>query len=383
MWQSEGGLIQIEVGWGVIKAFTKPDQRGLIKHIYQKPPEEGKVFREIIQQLRDYLQEKEGIFLPKLGYRCDNQLEYNEVRVYFGLEVHQFKIEETNELFIFLIQKLREYNMVSVDKDSIESLLLDCFEAVTQDNYQCAFKKYSMVYYHSFLQRYEFEIIQSLSDAGSILLKSGDLLRAFLLFDKAFSLCDNPSIIDPIIKLQVYLNIAETLKTLQKLNEALYAYMRAAKIAFYSGRYSHLFLALINVAESQYLLGNYKQAIFTLEQADALILEKDMPNFQISRNIQKSISGIKDTLLLEQTQEIKALKEQKEKEKIKYFFKEIVSETFSIFAKCTVQAFIYKSFGVKGSACFAVLGRFDIKNSTFINSQVGTSNIMKIEGMME
>jgi tetratricopeptide (TPR) repeat protein len=307
MWQPDGGLIQIEVGAEIIKVFTAPDDRGLFGRWFDDPPEEGQLLIEATQLLREHLQQEEGLSLPQISYRDDTQLEDNEVRIYFGLEIQQFKINYKDEFHKFIVHKIREYNEVLINQESVTQLLLTGLEDVTQDNYQRAFKKYSIVYYHSLLQRYEIELIQSLSDSGGILLKSGDLKRALPLFVKAASLCNNPSIVDPIIKLQVHLNKAEALKALQILDEALCAYIIAANIALYSENYSHLFLALINIAQIQYLTENYEQSIFTLEQADELILQEEKPDFYISRNIQKSLSGIKDILLQKQTQEIQTL----------------------------------------------------------------------------
>jgi hypothetical protein len=375
MWQSDGQLIQIEVGAGIVKAFTEPDRRNLIEQLFEEPPEEGKGFITLTKSLRQNLQ-TEGIYLPPIGYRDDPNLQSNGVRAYFGLELYQFNMQHAQDLSNFIVQKAREYNTIAVNKVSLEPLILDCLEDVRQGHFQQAFVAYSIIYYQSLLQGYELGIIRSLSDAGSILLASGDLQRAQMLFLRASLLSNNPSLVDPILKLQVSFNLAETSKNLGMINQALNSYGEAAKIAFYSGNFSQLFIILVNIGHSYYLLQKYSEAIFALEQADELLIKEEKPDYQISRNIQKTISEIKDIILLQQAQKVKELNERLKNENINLFFKTIFVQAFSLFAQSAIQAFVCKSLGIKGNGGFAIFGKFDCKGSTFIKSQFGNSNTM-------
>jgi tetratricopeptide (TPR) repeat protein len=375
MWQSDGKLIQVEIGEGIAKAFTEQNQRGIIGRVFEDSPKEAKVLLDTTNYLRESLKQ-EGICLPTINYQLEEKLEYNEFRAYIGLESYQFNIGDRNELLNFIVQKVREYNTVEVNEASLDALLANSLEDVIRDNYQRAFRTSSIVYYHSILQNYELETIRSLSDAGSILLECGDFQRSLTLFTRASLLNDSPSIVDPIIKMQVNFNLAEALKNIQAIDKSLIAYMNAGFIAYYSGHFSHLFLALINIANNHYLLGNYAKAIFALEQADELILDDEKPDFSASRNLQKTISEIKSILILQQNKQIQLLNEKLKGREINLFLKSILMDTFSVLAKSGVQLFAYKTFGMEGYPGFALFGMFDFKRATFVKSQVGNSNIM-------
>jgi tetratricopeptide (TPR) repeat protein len=302
MLQPNAYVIQIEIGSAVIKAFTRRDNRDFIdKFLWgESAPKEGELLPVLIRRLRNDLKQSEGLDVPTISHVVNNQLEPAQVLACFGIEMFLFKIENIEQLLNFIAQKIREYNSVPTDKDSINELLLSCIEDIKKGNYQSAFKKCSIGYYHSHLQKYEFELIRCLSDGGGILLKNGDLMRAFGLYSLAVSLCNNPAIVDPIIKIQVNINAATTFKILQKLDMAFNCYMQAARIAFYSGNYTLLFISLIGVAEIQYAIGNYDQTIVILKQADALLFsEEKEPDYQAmeaSRSIHKYISQIQDII---------------------------------------------------------------------------------------
>lgn len=375
MWKADSTLIQVELGSGVVKAFTSKDSRSLFdKLLRESLPSEGDLTRTYTNQFREYLQKNEGLTLPAMLYRDNPDLEFNEIQVYFGLETERFKVQDISEMFNFIAGKIRSYTLLVQSKPSdVNDWLMDAIDNVKSGNYQNALRIYSLVYYASYLANDSFQMIRCLSDVGGIILENGDMDTSYALFSNASQLCTNPSVVDPIIKIQVAINIASTLKIRGTLDKSLLSYKTAAKLALSSSNSSLLFIALVGQAEMEFTIGNYEDAIATLEQADSLLFSDETnPNYKTSRNIHKSISEIKSVVISILGQKLQQLQKQVAEDNAKVYFTAAFKEIGLIVAKQGIQYFSCKIFGIKeGAVGMSLIGMFSIKNSTFTQSQIG------------
>jgi tetratricopeptide (TPR) repeat protein len=190
-------------------------------------------------------------------------------------------------------------------------------------------------------------------------------------------LSNNPAVVDPIAKIQAGINAATTLKIAGRHNEALSYFQTAAQIAFYSGAYPLLFLSLIGLADIQCETANYAQAVFTLEQADYILFSDGLePYYQLSRNINKTISEIKSIIIYIQGQKLQQLEKQMASQRLRGVFNQILSKIISTFAQLGIQYFACKKLGIKGAIGISLFGLFSFKGSSFTKTQIGDKNIM-------
>lgn len=387
MWKTDGALIQVELGSGVIKSFTSKDSRGFFDNLFgTPPPSDGNLIVDYTRQFREYILKNEGLNIPPISYRDNDSLKFNEVLIYFGLETELFEVSDSTEMFNFIANKLRSYISLAESKScDSNNWIMEAIDNVKVGNYQDATKIYSLVYYSCYLANNSFEMIKCLSDAGGVMLMNGDIDKSHAFFLKATQLCSNPSIVDPVIKIQVGINFASTLKILGASDIALSSYKSVANIALYSGNYPLLFIALIGLAEMQFTTGKYPDAIYTLEQADLLLFSDEKnPNYKISRNIHKSISEIKSVIIHIMSQKLQQLQNQAAKDKAKTFFTEAFKEIGIVIAKLGIQYFSCKIFGIKGGTVgMSLIGIFSIKDSSFTQSQFGDNNVINnLEGVV-
>lgn len=390
MWDPEQECaIQIEMGRGVFEAFTQEDQRGLVDKLVENAPTKGALFSSYIKNLRARLQKEEGLTLPPVYHPVNDALENNEVVIYFGIEGNQFKILDPSEIFDFIAKKIREYNNISSGVQDINHILDYALENVRQDNFQEAYKQYSLAYYHSFLQKYIFEETRCLSDASALLLRSGNVDMAMRLSAKGMELCNNPALIDPATKIQVILNAATVMRVSGRHTIALSFCNTASSVALLSQNYPLLFIALIDLAQIHWELSNYNQAASAFKQADYLLLSNESePNYELSQNIKKNIIEIQNIIISIQGVKLQELEKKIASEKIKSCIIEIVKTIGVTFAKVAVQSFALKVFGISGTCAISIFGPYvkNVKifnNSTFTDTQIGDSNIMTIERLVK
>ncbi|NJO01817.1 MAG: hypothetical protein HC880_09120 [Bacteroidia bacterium] len=370
MWQPNSQLIQIEVGSAIVQAVTKPDQRGILGKMFGvSPPEEGETLIHATQQLREYLLKTESLLLPVIHWTDNDQIAPNQVVVYIGLETQTFFINELENIFQFLAYKIREYNQITLDKISIRQLLLNCLEDIKQDEYQYAFEKYQKIYYHSFLQGFNYELTRCLSDAGIIFFKNGDYIRAQSTLHYASTLSDNPNIVDINLKAQIAYNAAEIFKLTQHLEHAYDFYVKAGNAAYYSGNVPLIFLALTSLAEVTYFMRKWDLTLYSLEKAQKLILSDPSPErYKIAFELQRFVTKIYQELSVQQHQ-ISTTPS---------LFDEIKKLTLSALVDAVVGAAVYKLFGISGGIMLAIFGSSEYKfkgNTVFVKDPKGVVNI--------
>jgi tetratricopeptide (TPR) repeat protein len=379
MWQSDG-LIQIEVGSGIVRATTVVEKSSFLDSIFGKPsPQEGKILITYTQHLRDYLWQSEELSLPTINYRDNPSLQPNEIIIYFGLEVRRFTIKKIDEIFCFLIQKVREYNQIPCELNSVRHLLFNCLEYVRQGHYQYAFEIYQKVYYHSYLQSYEYELIQCLSAIGSLQLINGAIQDSALVFYQAFNLSNNFNIVDVNFKAQIALNTANVVVCLSPdLRESLQLYITAANLAYYSGNSAFFFLSLIGIGEVNYLLKDYDRAISIFEQTVELILvQPNANNYQIVFNLQQQINTILKQIINEQ-------KSQQKGANLQFFqelFNQVKQTAISAMFNSLAGALVCKIFQVSHTSVISIFGHSHYKfNQPIFNAPtvIGKNNIQRL-----
>ncbi|MEB3179763.1 MAG: hypothetical protein VKL59_12115 [Nostocaceae cyanobacterium] len=378
MWQPDGTLIQIEVGAGIVKAATAPDERNIIDKILNQPaPSEGQSLITSTQQLRDYLWQNENLFLPTINYRDDPQLQSNKVTIYFGLEVRRFTVIYINDIFNFLTQKVREYNTIPADINSIRQWLSSCLEYIQQGNYQYAFEIYQKVYFHSFLQSYEYELIQCLSAIGNILLINGDISRAATLLSRAAFISTSSNIVDASFKAQIALNAANIWR-FYSLEQAMKFYSQACHVSYYCSNSTIFFLSLIGQAEIHYLSRNSNAALFAFEQAKLMVLTQPNPaNYQIAFNLQQNISAIWQNIYYEQQHQ----QQVDTTPASPTLFEEIKQVAISAIVNSVITAGFYKIFQVSGISAISIFGKSEYRfNQPIFNAPtvIGDNNLQRL-----
>ena len=344
MWSPNGALVQVELGKDFINVITSPDNRTVFDKMRgQSPPQEGQLLINHTKYLRDYLWQNERLMLPIIEYRDNEELSGNQIVVYIGLERHNFQIERIEQLFDFLVYRVREYNKIPTDRATIKQILSTCIEDIKQDHYQAAFEKYLGVYYHSVLQNYEYERIRSLAETANIWTKNGDYAYAATLFSLALDLCNNPNLVDVHLRSQVGINAANVFKVLQQFNPSYQSYFTAGNIAFYSGNSIHVFLCLIGLAEINYIIGSFHGSLYYLDQAVKLVMTQGGDDlFQIAYHLQTSIIYIRDQLAIEATNPVQP--------QAQPLFEQIKQAIISALIQSIVGSVVYKLVGVSGAA---------------------------------
>lgn len=388
MWQADSSVIQIELGCDVVRLFTSKDSRGFVGKLFGKaPPSEGDLIVSYTKQFREYLQNKENITLPSISYSDSNELKSNEVQVYFGLETDRFTISDGVDIFNFITAKIHDYAaLVTAKNHDINASLIEAIEDINAGKLQEALKIYSVIYYYCYSANNSFYMVRCLSDVGNIMLINGEIEKANAFFLKAATLCNNPSIVDPLVKIQVAINVASTLKILSAFDIAHSSYKTAANIAFYSGNKDLLFVALIGLAEIEFVTGDYEQSVFVLEQADSLLFSDEKnPDYKVSRDIQKFISEIKGLIISIISQRLKQVQKQLAEEKAKVLFTDIFKTVGSLVFKLGVEYYSFKRFGEKGAGlALSLITNNTTRNTTITNCgqvQFGNnSNMMSIIG---
>lgn len=380
MWQPDGTLIQIEVGAGIVQAATAPDERNIIDKIFkQPPPEEGQILVTYTQQIRDYLWQNENLVLPTINFRDDSQLQSHEVTIYFGLEVSKFTVTYINDIFNFLTQKVREYNTISSDINSIRQWIFSCIEYIQQGNIQYAFEIYQKAYYHSFRQNYQYELIHCLSAIGNIWLSNGDGNSAATLLYRAYILSNNPNIVDANFKSQIALNAANTCRfSPEYVNQALPLYLAAYTLAYACGNSTIFFLSLIGIAEIHYLSRNYEASLFAFEQAKAIVLtESHQINYQIAFNLQQNIIGIWQQIFAEQQQQ----QQVQTTPTSQPLFAQIKQTAIKALVNSVIGAVVFKVFQVAGISAISLFGKAEYRfNQPIFNAPtvIGDNNFQRL-----
>lgn len=364
MWNPDGPLIQAELGSGLVSAITPPDNRGLFDKLFGSAgsPAEGQVILDYTRQAREYLAQNEGLALPHVAYTDNDQLQANEVIIHFGLERRRFAVQHPNHVVDFLVNKVREYSSVPLQRGEMSQTLASCIEDVKHDQYQFAFEKYIRVYYHSVLQGYDYEATRCLAELGNIWLKNGDSVYAGALFKRALALSSSPSIADAGLKSQVGLDGANAFRVLRQVADAHQCYATAFNIAYHSGHSSYVYLALIGLAEITYGLGQFPNAIGCLNQAKQIVLSSGgSDRFQLAFHLQESILQV--LYQIEARRSSAAPPQQTTPELLHPLFEQIKRVTIDALVQSVVGSVIYKLFGVGavGLSLISIFGSSDFK----------------------
>ncbi|MEX0731096.1 MAG: hypothetical protein WED00_12295 [Aquisalimonadaceae bacterium] len=350
MWQFDKGLIQVEIGPGILQASTPPDKRSLLEKLQgTSAPEEGQLLLEYSQTLREHLWQNEGLILPRINWTDNYGVDHDELIVYIGLNCQRFKIRNLEDIFNYLAYKVREYNQISSDKASLREVFESCLQDINNNKYQYAFEKHQKIYYHSFLQGFNYEIMRCLSESGAILLKNGDLVRAQAAFKAALPFINDPNIVEAHLKSQVAYNAGEAFKITQHFQDAYNCYLQAGLIAQDVEDTSLMFLSFVGLAETTYNMRMWDLTLHALEEAKKLIRTQPNPHRDtIASNLSDS--------MIEIYKQLRQQENNRQAASAPTLFNDFKREILKSLINSIVGAFTYKLFGVSGGTMLAIFG---------------------------
>lgn len=376
VWNPKEGLIQVEIGTKLVKAFTEKDNRNILsKGLGLAPPEEGKMLLAYANGLREKLGRDDKIFLPSIKFKDNPDIGPSDFIAYIGLNAWHMQALKPIGMFDWIEDRVRTFNTIPSDIISIKVLIDEAFTYAARQDYQNAFDKYSLAYYHSFINSYNYEFTRCIFDVGNIKLMGNKYSEAQVLFKYALSWLDSINIVDANMKMHCTLSMANTYKLLGEYNNALEFYKRTFEIAETNNNAAIMVLSLLNVSEIQYINNKFKNALVGLERAKSLVLfENNSKNYELAFLIQEKITEIyihiSNELIDNQN------KKSEGQNMLKGLFTQLIDVICKEFIKSSINGVIFKLLGVnKLSPIISFFG--DVKNvdTKIINSSISSERI--------
>lgn len=192
MWDVSGGVIQVEIGAGLVQRYSS-------KGFFGGSKDDGKLLLDMFSAVRERMQE-ENIYVPYIQCRDDNSLEREEFVVYAGAEFYKSNIQKDTiaEVIEFFA---RRYQLESPSKDSIHEFISTANERISQHRYADGLKYLNTAYYWSnLLEDCEEEAADITLQIGRILLQNQDMYNARLCAQRANYITSRPDFHNPYLK---------------------------------------------------------------------------------------------------------------------------------------------------------------------------------------
>lgn len=192
MWDVKGGLIQVEIGAGLVQRYSSKGFLGGSR-------DDGKLLLDMFSAVRERLQE-ENIFVPHIQCRDDNSLGREEFVVYAGAEFYKSNIQEAAiaDVIEFFA---RRYQLESPSKDSIHQFICTANGHISQQRYADGLRYLSTAYFWSnLLEGCEEETVDIILQIGRILLQNQDMYHARLCAQRADFIASLPNFYNPYLK---------------------------------------------------------------------------------------------------------------------------------------------------------------------------------------
>lgn len=276
MWQENKELIQIELGDAVIDFTARKYQRSLFdKFMDKKKPEPAQLLLENIEALRAYLQQEENIYLPAINVRDAEDLDTQAARIYFGIEIAQFKVQQIDDIINLLLTKSRSYFAAYAEAEQLSSLLSASAIDASNSDYFGAFQKVCQVFYFSSLEDKSMERNIALGYGGNYSLRNGDYAHAHSYVAAALNGVNLSSIFPAEIRASLFLDAGNILRiwgdaspdrqfAVKLYNAAAQNFQQCIEFAKTCGDAVRFYFGLCGVAGIAYLFND-------LETTDALI----------------------------------------------------------------------------------------------------------------
>jgi hypothetical protein len=298
MWDSDGPLVQVEIGSAISTASNEPDGRGALAKVLGAPaPPRGKRFIEATQSVRSRLR-SEGILLPLVNIREEALIPPDSAVFYIGIERRAARFTHIDQVPLFIGQRVSDLARPPLDRAAARTMLAEALSCVAADSYQDAFERYCRVYYQGAIADFGPEITRSLYDTAGICLRDGDLVFATALLGRAYQLSHTQAIVDAALKAQIALALANVLRLMNDRDGAAGYYRQAASGAYYCGNAMLLFLALMGAAEVKYHSAEYADSAILLENARELVssIPAGQP-FELAYHVERSINAVLTNML--------------------------------------------------------------------------------------
>ncbi|WP_230195700.1 tetratricopeptide repeat protein [Streptomyces coriariae] len=200
---------------------------------------------------------------------------------------------DLSEITAFLKHKIIDVSLPAVDRDGIQALLDSALQLIKREEYQESLEKYHRAYYYALLNTQALSGIRALSDVGNLYIMSGELRFAIALLNRSYALSRAEPIVDPGIRPQIALSLANAHRLTGCPGDALQCFDAAAKDSQYAHNPALLFLAYTGAAEAYHDLQRFKEAVSLLRRASELVSEvpSDDP-FKLVYHIERSINSI-------------------------------------------------------------------------------------------
>lgn len=287
MWQENSGVIQIELGEAVIDLTARKYQRSLFdKFMDKKKPEPAQLLLENIKALRGYLQQEENIYLPTINVRDAEYLDSQAARIYFGIEIAQFKVHQIDDIINPLLKKSRSYFAAYAEAKQLDAILAASATDASNGDYFGAFQKICYVFYFSALEDKALERNIALGYGGNYALRNGDYAHAHSYIAAALNGINSSSIFPAEIRASLSLDAGNILRiwgdistdrqfAVKLYNFSAQNFQQCIEVARTCGDSVRLYFGLCGLAGIAYIFNDFDRTDVLISNARNLLADND------------------------------------------------------------------------------------------------------------
>ena len=287
MWRENSDVIQIELGGAVIDLTARKYHRSLFdKFMDTKNPEPAQLLLENIKALRAYLQQEENIYLPTINVRDAEDLDTQAARIYFGIEIAQFRVQQVDDIINPLLTKSRSYFAAYTEAKQLASILTASATDASNSDYFGAYQKVCQVFYFSSLEGKAMERNLALGYGGNYSLRNGDYAHAHSYVTAALNGVNSSSIFPAEIRASLSLDAGNILRiwgdaspdrqfAVKLYNASAQNFQQCIKVAKTCGDAVRLYFGLCGLAGIAYLFNDLNRTDALVSNARNLLADND------------------------------------------------------------------------------------------------------------
>lgn len=329
MWDINKGLIQVEVGSGVIRQFTRTDTRGMVQKLRGvSAPREGEMFISETERLRKELQEQ-NVYLPFVHYTDNDELQPNQFMIYIGIESIFGDITKQN-LIELLRSAVLERQIKEPSPQTVRDIFAEGVQYYQDKDYNRAAPEFARTYYWGSILNCQDEAVNSIINMGTIMLVNNRVEDALLYAENACMLAEDSSFFNLSLKFNAHNFLANVYWMMGKRAFAVESYEKAVVDVKYSKDIAVTVFALWNAANAHMVTGNYTRSSSLLDNIFSLIYNDEHFSKDTVQSLYRLRALVSDQHIMQlQTQNHELTQQIQE-----------LNSSFSITLKGTVVTFI-------------------------------------------
>lgn len=332
MWDINKGLIQIEVGSGVIRQFTRKDTRGAVQKLLgASAPQAGELFVPETERLRKELQEQ-NVYFPSVHYTDNDELQPNQFIIYIGIESFFGDITKQN-LIELLRNVVSERQIKDPSPQTVRDIFAEGVQYYQEKDYNRAAPEFARTYYWGSILNCQDEVVNSIINMGTIMLVNNRVEDAQLYAESACVRVEDPSFFNLNLRFNTHNFLANVYWLMGKRELAAENYEKAVVDVKYSEDIAVTVFALWNAANAHMGTGNYTRSSALLDNIFSLIYDDEHFSKGTVQSLYKLRAMVSDQHIMQLQKQNYELTQQIQE----------LNNSFSIGLKGTVVTFMQNS----------------------------------------